>query len=155
MVSVGSPFFLNLASTISFITEYITANNGTPIIIPTNPNTLPATNNANNIQNADIPIESPNIFGPIILPSICCIISIISKNHNALIGDTNIIITNEGIAPKNGPKNGIILVIPIITDISIVYGILNTVSIINVNTPIIAESIILPLKNLPNVSLVL
>ncbi|MPN30960.1 hypothetical protein SDC9_178431 [bioreactor metagenome] len=61
----------------------------------------------------------------------------------------------DGIAPKNGPKNGIILVIPIITDISIVYGILNTVKIINVKTPIIAESIIFPLKNLPKVSFVL
>ena len=89
------------------------------------------------------------------MPSNCCIINIISKNHNALTGDTNIIITNDGIAPKNGPKNGIMLVIPIMTDISIVYGILNIVSTINVNTPIIAESIIFPLKNLPNVSLLL
>ena len=124
----------NLASTISFIIEYTIANKGTPIIIPTNPINLPATSNENNIQNADIPIESPNILGPIILPSICCITSIKTKNINAFTGETNNIIIADGIAPKNGPKNGIIFVIPIITDINNVYGILNTVNIANVNT---------------------
>ena len=49
-------------------------------------------------------MESPNILGPIILPSICCITNIIPINHNALIGDTHNIIIADGIAPKNGPK---------------------------------------------------
>lgn len=47
------------------------------------------------------------------------------------------------------------LVIPIITDNNSLYGILNIVSNINVKTPIIAESSIFPLINLPKVSLVL
>ena len=100
-------------------------------------------------------MESPNILGPIILPSICCITNIIPINHNALIGDTHNIIIADGIAPKNGPKNGIILVIPITTDIRSIYGILNIVNIIKVSIPIINESKILPLKNLPKVSLLL
>ena len=76
-------------------------------------------------------------------------------NINAFVGDTNSIIIPDGIAPINGPKNGIIFVTPIITDINKVYGILNIVNTINDNTPIIAESIIFPIKNLPSVSLVL
>ena len=100
-------------------------------------------------------MESPNILGPIILPSICCITNMIPINHNAFIGDTHNIIIADGIAPKKGPKNGIILVIPITTDIRSVYGILNIVKMIKVNIPIINESKILPLKNLPKVSLLL
>ena len=94
-------------------------------------------------------------FTAIILPSICCITNMIPINHNAFIGDTHNIIIADGIAPKKGPKNGIILVIPITTDIRSVYGILNIVKMIKVNIPIINESKILPLKNLPKVSLLL
>lgn len=65
---------------------------------------LPITNIENKIQNGDIPIESPNILGPIIFPSICCIIKIIIKNHKAFIGDTKSIIIVDGTAPINGPK---------------------------------------------------
>ena len=54
-------------------------------------------------------------------------------------------------APINGPKNGIMLVTPIITEINKVYGILNKENTMKDNTPIIAESIILPLKNFPKV----
>ena len=49
----------------------MTANIGTPMIIPTNPNSFPATKIANKIQKAEIPIESPKILGPIIFPSTC------------------------------------------------------------------------------------
>ena len=73
------------------------ANTGTPIIIPTSPINSPATSIANNIQKADIPIESPNILGPIIFPSICCIININIKNIKAFVGDTNNIIINDPI----------------------------------------------------------
>ncbi len=84
-------------------------------------------------------------------PSICCIINIINNNQKAFIGDTNITISVDGIAPNKGPKKGIIFVIPIITDINNVYGILTNVSITNVRIPIMNESNILPPKNLPNV----
>ena len=66
----------------------------------------------------------------------------------------NKIIIADGIAPINGPKNGIIFVIPIITEINNEYGILKIVKIIKVKTPIIAESIIFPPINFPNVKLV-
>ena len=87
------------------------------------------------------------------LYSIIGIIIIIITNHNACIGDTNNIIIAAGIPPINGPKNGIILVTPIITEINNIYGILNIVNIKNVNTPIINESKILPPINLLNVIL--
>ena len=127
------------------------ANTGTPIIIPTIPINLPATSMANNIQKADMPMESPSILGPIIFPSICCIINTKIKNTKAFVGDTNKIIINDGMAPINGPKNGIMLVTPIITEINKVSGILNKENTMKDNTPIIAESIILPLKNFPKV----
>ncbi len=47
-------------------------------------------------------------------------ISIITKNHTAFIGgDTNNIMKNDGTAPIKGPKNGIMLVIPITKDINV------------------------------------
>ena len=69
-VEVGNPLLFNLNSTVSLISEYTTANIGTPTIIPTKPNNFENIKSENSIQNADIPIESPSIFGPIIFPSI-------------------------------------------------------------------------------------
>ena len=51
-------------------------------------------------------------------PSTCCNINTINKNQRAFSGDTKSIIIKDGTAPINGPKNGIILVIPITTYIS-------------------------------------
>ena len=88
--------------------------------IPTNPRSFPATSSENSIQKADIPKESPKIFGPIRLPSICWMINMITKNHRAFIGDTNRIIKKEGTAPIKGPKNGITLVTPTMKDTKMV-----------------------------------
>ncbi len=60
----------------------------------------------------------------------------------------------DGIAPINGPKNGITFVIPIITEIKTIYGILKIAKIIRVRIPIITESTIFPPINFPNVKLV-
>ena len=49
--------------------------------------------------------------------------STITKNQIAWIGETNRIIIADGMAPINGPKNGIIFVIPIMTEINKTYGI--------------------------------
>ena len=57
-------------------------------------------------------------------------INTINKNQSAFCGDTKSIIIKDGTAPMNGPKNGIILVIPIITDINSAYGILHIFKII-------------------------
>jgi hypothetical protein len=57
-----------------------------------------------------------------------------------------------GIAPINGPKNGIIFVIPITTLIRTEYVFIFSSSIpINARTPIIRESIALPDKKLMKV----
>ena len=76
-------------------------------------------------------------------------------NHRDFIGDTKKIIIAEGIAPINGPKKGIIFVIPTIKDTKIVYGILTMVNTIKVNIPIIMESNIFPDRKLPNILLLL
>ena len=70
-----------------------------------------------------------------------------------LIGFANRISNVLGIAPIYGPKNGITLVTPTITLTNIVYGIFKNDSPIKQSTPIIAESIILPIRNPPNISL--
>ena len=154
-MSVGKCFCFNLFSIKSLNIEYITANKGTPIIIPTIPNNLAPIKRENSIQNAEIPSESPSILGPIILPSNCCINRTISKNQNAFTGDKNKIMKNDGIAPINGPKKGIIFVIPMIKDTKIEYGILNIESMKNVIIPTISESSNLPLTNRPKILLVL
>ena len=87
--------------------------------MPIIPKNFPANKSENSIQNEDMPIESPNILGPIIFPSICCIINIIKASHKAFIGSTNKTIIIEGIAPINGPKKGTMFVSPIIKVIKI------------------------------------
>ena len=65
-------------------------------------------------QNPDKPVELPNIIGPSTFPSNCCKITTITTKYRALIGSINKIRNALGIAPINGPKNGITLVTPII-----------------------------------------
>ena len=102
-----------------------------------------------------MPKESPKIFGPIILPSICWITMIIIINNIAFCGDINKIIKNDGTAPINGPKNGIIFVSPIIKETNIAYGILTNIKTTKVKTATIIESKIFPLKKFPKISLAL
>ena len=67
-----------------------------------------------------------------------------------LITSNNI---TQGIAPITGPKNGIILVTPIINAISTGYSILRIVHPKKHKTPIISESTIFPTINPENLSL--
>lgn len=103
--------------------EHITANIGTPNIIPTNPNNPPNINIENSTQKLLIPVLLPISLGPSMLPSNCCMRKMSSKNfiHN----DGSIIRSKNahGIAPMNGPKYGIMLVIPTIIEIIRAYGI--------------------------------
>lgn len=57
----------------------------------------------------------------------------------------------EGIAPKNGPKKGIILVTPMITLIKTQNGIPNMLVITKQIIPMIIESNIFPTKKPPKV----
>ena len=60
----------------------------------------------------------------------------------------------DGLAPIKGPKNGMILVTPIMVLTHIVYGRFRMLIKIKQSTPIIAESMSLPLMKPPKVLLV-
>ena len=97
---------------------YSTANNGTPTAMPAKPNTPPNSKIANMTQKLDKPVELPKILGPRILPSNCCSARMKITKYNACTGLITMIRIVLGIAPINGPKNGMILVTPMITEIS-------------------------------------
>ena len=104
-------------------------------------------------QKALNPVESPRILGPIILPSNCCKKIINNTKYKHWIGSCNNIRIADGIAPINGPKNGITLVTPTITLTKSVYGIFMRDNPMQHITPIIMESIIFPIINPPKISL--
>ena len=76
---------------------------------------------------------------------------IMRTNHIVILGSAIKIMNALGIAPMNGPKKGIMLVIPTITLIRGVNGIPIIDITINVSSPMIIESIILPTTNPPKV----
>ena len=125
----------------------MTAKVGTPIIMPPTPNIPPNNKMENNTQNGDNPVESPKILGPIIFPSNCCNRNTKITKYSPFIGSTIKINIAVGIAPINGPKYGITFVTPTNTLTKSAYGILNILTPIKHNIPIIAESIILPIIN--------
>ena len=67
-----------------------------------------------------------------------------NTKYRAWIGSIIKINKRQGIAPKNGPKNGIIFVTPTMTLTSSAWGVPIKVVPIKQRQPIIAESIILP-----------
>lgn len=69
-----------------------------------------------------------------------------TKNSSAFKGSSMNIKSTPGIAPINGPNIGMIFVIPTTVYTKTAQGILNINIKINVNTPIIKESKILPTK---------
>lgn len=91
---------------------YSTANSGTPITMPAKPITPPNSRMANMTQKLDSPVALPRIFGPRILPSNCCSSSTKMTKYSACTGLMTMIRMVLGIAPMNGPKNGMILVTP-------------------------------------------
>ena len=105
----------------------------------------------NNTQKLETPVVLPRIFGPITLPSSCCNTKIKIMKYRQCIGFSKSNSRPHGIAPINGPKNGIILVIPMITPIN--AGASNPMkeSPAKHNNPMIAESIIFPTKNPLNI----
>ena len=104
-------------------------------------------------QKLDKPVLFPRIFGPKKLPSNCCRIKTNIAKYNACFGFTIKIRTILGIAPRYGPKNGIIFVIPTITLIRSGYGNCNNVIPMKHIKPMIRESTSLPLIKPPNVAL--
>ena len=96
---------------------------GTPSSIPGKPHRPPNTRIANTTQKEESPVESPRIFGPIIFPSTCCKMITKIRKYNPCTGFCKTIMIKDGIAPIKGPKNGMILVTPMITATSMVSGI--------------------------------
>ena len=97
---------------------YSTANSGTPITIPAKPITPPNSRMANMTQKLDSPVALPRIFGPRIRPSNCCNTNTMTTKITALSGLIKSRMIVLGMAPMNGPKYGIMFVIPTITLIS-------------------------------------
>ena len=105
----------------------------------------------NNTQKLETPVVLPRIFGPMMFPSICWRIIIKMTNQRHLIGDSIKIKIADGMAPINGPKNGMILVTPMITLIKAVFGIPKMEQTMAQMTPMIALSSNFPLKNPLNI----
>ena len=96
-------------------------------------------------QMADRPVLSPRILGPRMLPSNCCKPMTKAKNRRAAQGSTITRINRQGMAPMMGPKKGITLVTPTVTLTSMGYGIWKMAHRMKQSTPMMAESMILPL----------
>ena len=77
----------------------MTANRGTPTIIPTSPQMLPKNRMENRIQKLDIPTVSPRILGPRTLPSTCCSRIIKTRNTRHFHGLDVRISRADGIMP--------------------------------------------------------
>jgi hypothetical protein len=80
--------------------------------MPTTPHSAPNKRIEKRIQKPDNPSLSPRIFGPRTFPSICCRMMINTRNRTHFSGETVRIRIAEGMAPRYGPKNGMILVTP-------------------------------------------
>ena len=111
-----------IVSTWRLIIFLITAKTGTPTNIPTNPKNFPKRIIAKITQNGDNPVEFPRILGPRILPSNCWSINTMSAYHKAWTGLINKSNTKPIPPPTNGPKYGMIFVIPTIRLRSSAYG---------------------------------
>ena len=85
------------------------------MIMPTKPNKPPKSRMEKSTQIPDNPVLLPRIFGPMILPSTCCKITIKITNIRQDIGLTVSKMIADGIAPMYGPKNGMIFVKPTMT----------------------------------------
>ena len=92
------------------------------MIMPTKPHRPPNSRMANSTQKLDRPVELPRILGPMMLPSSCCKIRMKSTNQRALMGFWIRMSRVAGTAPMNGPKNGMTLVTPMMTDTSSALG---------------------------------
>ena len=68
------------------------------------------------------PVLSPRILGPITFPSSCWSASTKITKYTAFMGDTSRIKNVLGMAPRKGPKKGMMLVTPTMTDTRGVYG---------------------------------
>ena len=73
-------------------------------------------------QKLERPVVLPRIFGPMTLPSSCWSTSTNSTNQRALMGLWMRMSSVAGTAPMKGPKKGMTLVTPMMTDTSSALG---------------------------------
>ena len=66
-------------------------------------------------QKLEMPVASPRILGPRMLPSNCWRITMKITNTRHCLGLTSRIRNADGTAPRKGPKKGITLVTPTTT----------------------------------------
>ena len=77
---------------------------------------------AKSTQKLERPVVLPRILGPMMLPSTCCSTRTNSTNQSALMGFWIRMSRVAGMAPMKGPKKGITLVTPMMTDTSRALG---------------------------------
>ena len=100
----------------------MTAKSGTPMIMPTKPHRPPNSRMANSTQKLESPVVLPRIFGPMMLPSTCCRTRTNRTNQSALMGFWMRMSKVAGMAPMKGPKKGMTLVTPMMTETSSALG---------------------------------
>jgi len=99
------------------------AQTGTAMIMPKTPQKPPPIRIEMMIRKLDTPVVSPRIFGPKKFPSNCCRRTTKIRKYSACRGSIRRISRRHGTAPRNGPKNGMIFVTPMITLTSSAYGV--------------------------------
>ena len=115
--------------------------------MPTKPKRPPNSRMENSTQKEASPVESPRILGPRMLPSNCWSTKMKMTKYRHFRGLTSRISSAQGMAPMKGPKNGMMLVTPMITANSIGYGNRNRLQHTRAIMPMIRESTSLPLIN--------
>ena len=82
--------------------------------MPAKPNRPPNNRMENSTQKEARPVDSPRILGPRILPSNCWSTKMNAMKYRHWMGLARKMSMAQGIAPIKGPKNGMILVTPMI-----------------------------------------
>ena len=113
--------------------------------MPANPNRPPNRMMKNSTQNEARPVESPRIFGPRMLPSNCWSTSTNSAKYTLWSGSMIKMRKMHGMAPMNGPKNGMMFVTPMMVEMSAGYGNRNRLQHTRQMMPMMSESSSLPL----------
>ena len=90
--------------------------------MPTIPHRPPKRMMENMTQKPDRPVRLPRILGPMMLPSTCWRSSTKITKVRAFTGLSIRISSVAGTAPITGPKKGMMLVTPTITDTSTALG---------------------------------
>ena len=115
--------------------------------MPTTPQRSPPSTMAKSTHSAETPMDLPRILGPMMLPSTCWMMRMRTRNLTASMGLTKSRMMIQGTAPMKGPNTGMMLVMPTTTAMSGAKLMFSSEQHTKVSTPMMPESIILPMKN--------